>query len=273
MKNPLRVVPLLQATAILLTTGLLTACGGSIGTFGQHAPSAPPVDESLFASVSSYCQNDKFPVDGRPNSLTGNMNASAISDQYILSSYISTQGYINETQSPLTMHVPHSNYRGVTGDITPSGYGKPAWVMGIAMPPALAPHASACVTQVARIDNRMSPQLSLTYPYIATPPVTKSTLYWRSFWNTTVPVQQLQGYLVDGFEFVSDFVPADGQVYFILDKARFSTPQSMSLCFLAPKTTSWDCKQPSVADQGENWQVFKQGLKPGVYVLTSPTLQ
>lgn len=81
---------------------------------------------------------------------------------------------------------------------------------------------------------------------------------------------QLSGYQIDGFEFVSNFKPADGQVYFILDKQRYPAPQTFSICYLAPGASEWKCSQPELSDQGMTWHVRMRGLNPGVYVLNAP---
>ena len=80
----------------------------------------------------------------------------------------------------------------------------------------------------------------------------------------------LAGRAMSGFEFVSNFAPASGDVFFNLDKTRTTAPSSWSVCYLAPKSVQWSCSQPAVADAGTYWQLSVQRPKVGVYVLTAP---
>lgn len=276
MKTNFPYVPAMQFAVVLVAVTALSACGGGSlsNAPGQSSTPAAKVDESMFARVSSYCTTDTLkPGDpAHQDGWVASPVAHGMPDQYTISAIASANGHAFTLNQPITMHVSHSDYRGVKSTLIPSGYGKPEWVMGVSLPTLLAPHAAACVTQVARINYPTDPFANTPFAALGKPVDTTPVLYWRSFWDKAVPVAQLSGYPVDGFEFVSDFQPSDGQVYFVLDKARFTSPQTMSICFLAAGTKAWDCRQPTLADQGANWQLFQRGLQQGVYVLTSPTL-
>jgi hypothetical protein len=260
---------------IVASCATLAACGGGLSNGpGQSSTPAPQVNESQFASVSAYCTTDTLKPSGPTyDGWVALPNVTSTPEHNTTSAIASTNGHTSTIDPPITMNVPHDDYRGIKSTAVMSGFGKPEWVMGVSLPTLLAAHATACVTQVARIMRPTDPFANTPFASLLKPVDTTPVLYWRSFWNKEVPVTQLSGYLIDGFEFVSDFQPSDGQVYFVLDKSRFTSPQTTSLCYLAPAAVQWDCRQPNVADQGSNWQVYQQGLKQGVYVLTSPTFR
>ncbi|GAA4021660.1 hypothetical protein [Actimicrobium antarcticum] len=272
MNKSLPFSTVLSCYLILAVTGTsLSGCGGALG---ENGVPVPPVNESQFASVAAYCTTDTFKVDDpkRDGWLSAPMITSPV-DSVEISAIYSPGGSTSSLLSSISMQVDRSDYRGITTSVVRTGYSRPEWVMGVTMPSVLAPKSVACVTQVARIHTPIDPFANTPFARFANPVDTTSVLYWSSYWNQALPVDTLAGYKVDGFEFVADFAPADGQAYFVLDKARFPAPQSMSICFLAPGAVTWDCKQPSLIDRGANWQLVQSGLKQGVYILMSPTLQ
>jgi hypothetical protein len=136
----------------------------------------------------------------------------------------------------------------------------------------LPKQAVACVVQLTKI--KYTPPLDLTaFPGWATSglatPVPPYSLSWKSYWDTALPLDRLAGYPEDGFEFVSNFVAREGKSFFNLDKARFASAQGLSICYLAPKTVTWDCATPTSFDLGATWQVGRPGMQPGAYVLVS----
>lgn len=265
-----------QHAVYLATLGaalILTGCGGGAGGLGggTDAPSAPATDAAAYDDMMSYCgitapSGAEATQDGWSNN---NMRVfQGAGTVYYGSSIISPAGSAHAWNTPITMSVPFTNYKGVSGPVVSSGYGKPEWKMGVAIPTVLSPRSVGCVTETARIYTPPTINLGQGYPSLPQP---QPSLVWTSYWSSKVPVAQLQGSAVDGFELVSNFTPASGVVYFVIDKASFPSPQSLSICRLAPKGTQWNCVQPSVADTGDNWSVTTGSPAPGVYVLLSPT--
>jgi hypothetical protein len=133
----------------------------------------------------------------------------------------------------------------------------------------MRPGSVGCITQTARIYTPPRYDLGLGLPQLTeqTPSLT-----WTSRWDKAVPVQRLPGYPVNGFEFVANFEPEDGRVFFQIPKARFNDPSSLAVCHLPAYAAQWACSQPLTADAGENWHMSSKGVKQGVYVLVSPFL-
>lgn len=255
-----------------LATGL-AACGGGLSDMDK--PSVPTANSALYTDLMSYCEMSEptgaaATNDGWNTRLSYFMGGRS---GYSGSGMVSPAGSSHDWSDPLKLTVPSSDYRGVSGRIVTSGYGKPEWRMGVAIPTVFSPKSVACVVQIARIHSTrdiiavLAPDTKITVP--GTPP----TLIWKSFWNSQVPVSQLSGYQVDGFEFVSNFQPTEGIAYFVVDKAAHSTPHSMTICHLPAGGVQWACAPAGVTDLGENWQLAIQGVTPGAYVLVSPSLK
>ncbi|MEG0040587.1 MAG: hypothetical protein RR775_21265 [Massilia sp.] len=185
---------------------------------------------------------------------------------YEASALVSPRGA--QLQFALQMPVAVRDYRGATGPVVPSGLAKPEWRMGVILEGRLPARAAACVLSLAKLT---TPAFVPTLPGMSAPaPVYGYTLNWRSKWATAVPVAGVPGDLIDGFEFVSTFVPGSARAFFALPKARLASTQGVAICHLGPTATSWDCATPDVADQGQEWGMTRQGVRPGVYVLTAP---
>lgn len=251
--------------ATLLSVAL-SGCGGAAGSAGELAPT--PVAAADYDDIAAHCSTSKpdpaAPVrDGWITTfplINNSRNHAA--------TIVSPDGSSSAWQEPIVLTVPISDYRGVTGQFFPSGYGEPSWVMGASFPTVLPKHAVACIVQLPKL------KYTETLPYTGADGnavVAPYSLSWNSYWDATLPIGRLAGYPVDGFEFVSNFVPREGRSFFVLDKSRFASAQGLSICYLAPKTSNWDCVTPSTADIGSSWQVSRSGMQPGAYVLTSAT--
>lgn len=114
---------------------------------------------------------------------------------------------------------------------------------------------------------RSSPQPNI--PRVPNPPVGFRTV-WDSYWDRAVPLAGVPGRAVFGFEFVSNFAPSGGEVFFRVGKASVGAPSALSVCFLAPKSLQFSCAHPGVADAGKDWQLSAPTPKQGVYVLVAP---
>jgi hypothetical protein len=230
----------------------LSACGGVL----PSEPEAPAVDVARFDEVRTYCGATP------PTALDASQNGWVMAMGQELSSIVSASGSLSNLQSRIEMHVNLRTASDSLGD-----YGQPDWLMGIAFPTLLAPKSVACIR---RVGNLVYPDYPVQMPgQVIDPNLKVTALAWQSYWSRAVPVDQLPGKPLDGFEFVGNFTPKDGTVYFTANKIRFPSAQNLSICYLAPNVTQWNCSQPTIADQGANWQVFIGGLKQGVYILNS----
>lgn len=257
----MKISPAVSLSSLTITAALaLSACGGA----SSSAPDAPAPDAGLYAELIAYCgASQPTALDASRDGWVTNMGQDA-------SAIVSASGNSSEWQDPIVMKVNIQDLRGRSGNVILSGYGEPEWVMGVTIPTLLAAKSVACIKRVAKLTYPVSSSVGLGN---IAGQVQGPTLSWQSYWNRAVPVDQLPGYRVDGFEFVSNFTPRDGQVYFTANKTSFPSAQNLSVCYLAPNTKQWDCSQPTISDQGKNWQVFVRGVKPGVYILNSSTLQ
>ena len=241
----------LPALAIV-TAFALSACGGIL----PSEPEAPAVDVARFDELITYCgATQPTALDASRQGWVGGGSGEESN------AIVSASGSLSDSQSRITMSINIRN-----GSSTSGGYGQPA--MGVAIPTLLAAKSVACVKRVGELVYPNYPAQILGYvidPNLSSTP----TLVWKSYWDRAVPVDQLPGKHIDGFEFVGNFKPEDGAVYFTANKISFPSAQNLSICYLAPNVTQWNCSQPTIADQGANWQVFIKGLKQGVYILNS----
>lgn len=242
-----------SALASLLCAVLLGACGGVVGGDGEAR--GPAADASLFVPMAEYC-GIKSP---ETRSVTGEgwdaaptfMNGY----RYTASSLRSLAGSSQALEGGLALNLDINDYRGAVADgmvATLPGAGDPAWVMGARIPTVLAPRAIACTVHLSKLRN------DYTRP-----------AGWSTYWHASLPMAQLPGHLIDGFEFVSNFTPADSSLYFVLDKARYGNVQAPSLCYLAPQKTQWECAAATLADAGARWEVRATGVRAGAYALVS----
>jgi hypothetical protein len=244
-----------------LLAAILSGCGGA----GEEA--VPPAVAADYDAISSYCAADKpdpsAPVrDGwittSPYINSGLNNAATI---------VSPDGSSGAWADPILLKLALHDYRGVAGPLVPSGYLDSRWAMGALIPTVLPRQAVACTVQLSKLNYT-------TLPTIVAGRVQNVTTYslaWKSYWDAVVPVDRLAGYAIDGFEFVSNFVPNEGLSFFVLDKARYASVAGLSICYRAPGGASWDCATPTNADLGYGWQLTRPGMKPGTYVLLSAT--
>jgi hypothetical protein len=181
------------------------------------------------------------------------------SDQYwtVTTGMVSVGGSSSQWDTPLTLYVPLNSGA--------SAFGKPEWTMGVRIPTVLGKQSVACVRQASHTFT--PPQLSIPGVHIA--PVLFQTV-WDSYWDRAIPLSTMPGRAVYGFEFVGNFAPAGGDVFFHVGKTSVAAPSALSVCYLAPKSVQWSCAQPGVADAGSEWQLSVRAPKQGVYVLAAP---
>lgn len=146
--------------------------------------------------------------------------------------------------------------------------------MGATFPTLLPKGALGCVTQLAKVRYTPPPNLNAVPGWANSGLELTWQAYsfsWKSYWDPVLPTGGLPGVPVDGFEFIANFTPREGQAVFNLDKTRFASTQGLSVCFLAPGTATWDCGTPALSDLGTVWQLTRNGMKPGAYLLVAAT--
>lgn len=245
--------PIPRRLAITIGLALLAGCGG-----GGGQEDAPPADMAAYTETMAFCEGTE--PDGQ-----GGWSLSSPSKygnpSYDASALVSPRGA--ELSFTLQMKVGVHDYRGVNGFFIPSAYMEPEWGMGVQLQGRL-PAGAACVRSLGKL----TPPLNLPGGFHM--PDNGYTLGWKSKWSAAVPVANVPGSVIDGFEFVSSFAPPDAQPFFILSKTRLASTQGAAICYLAPAAANWDCRTPSVTDLGKNWGLARQGAQAGVYVLAAP---
>lgn len=245
---------------------LLAGCGGGAN---DGEATLPPADNASFLPLVQYCgARTPTSADAAVNGWSQERPMHGNYPIYDSNAVVSAGGSTETGLGPFSMTVAFSDYRGVEGNVVRSGVADPAVVMGAQLPPGLGRSSVACVSQVSRL--RAGAPVWLPG---GTAGYGQSQLSWSSYWQPALPMAQLGGYHVDGFEFVSNFTPTGGAVVFTVPKSRFPSTQTLSLCYLAPAGSSWDCSVPAVSEAGNNWRLTQNGLKQGVYLLNASTLR
>lgn len=252
------------ALATAAGSAVLSGCGGGAGEDSVPGGSNDP---AAYAATLDYCGS----VEPTGNSaqpggwdLTSPHHPGA--PLYDVSALVSVGGARGPSSLAPSLLVEVHDYRAVTGSFLPAAYVEPEWKMGIGFLPVFAARSAACVASLAKL----TPTSTAVAPVVGPFNPGTYTLAWRSKWSMAIPVERLPGKVVDGFEFVSDFVPQAAQVYFNVSKTRLANAQDIAICYLAPEGTQWDCTPAAVADKAKDWQFSRAHGQVGVYVLTAP---
>lgn len=253
MKHTQTRTPHLRRLAIVIGLALLAGCGAG------EEEDAPPADLAAYTETMAFCEASE------PTGSTAQYGGWSLTSPsrygnptYDASALVSPRGA--DLSFTLHMKVGVHDYRDVSGSFIPSAYFEPEWGMGVQLEGRL-PAGAACVRSLAKLVPPLNIPGFPSYGY---------TLNWRSKWSSAVPVANVPGAVIDGFEFVSSFAAPTAQSFFILSKTRLASTQGASICYLAPLGTSWDCKTSSVTDLGKDWGLARQGAQAGVYVLAVP---
>lgn len=243
---------------LALGCAMLGACGAG----SESYDATPTGDSGAYAEIMAYC-NSEEPVGKSAESGGWSIDSPRPPHnlEYEINAIVSSAGA--PTSVPMRLQVMRRDYRFVKGETYAGGYARPEWKMGIAFTPSVPPKSAACVAGLAKL----APVPSLPFGDLQP---TRYTLNWRSKWSTSVPIDGVAGKVIDGFEFVSNFVPASAQAFFVLDKDRFASTQGITICHLAPRASGWHCATPNTTDAGRDWMLSVSGTQPGVYVLASP---
>lgn len=250
------------AAIAALLAAALSGCGG--GAADEDIPAASAGDHD---AIADYCGADKAnpsePARGGWNLswpyLNDNLNNAA--------TIVSPDGSSTAWDDPIVMKVALNDYRGVSGNLIPKGSVE-RWSMGASIPTVLPKRAVACTTQLSKMVRNAQPVIE---PGGLFGSVTTYTLAWKSYWDKALPIDRLSGHAIDGFEFVGNFAPGNGQAFFVVDKMKFAAAAGLSICYLAPGSANWDCATPASTDLGYGWQLTRPGIRPGAYMLVAAT--
>lgn len=243
--------PASQFLAIASIAALLSGCGA-----GADSQSVPAADAAAYADTLAYCgSQEPTGAEAQPGGLSITNPWHSGAPMYDVGAVVSPAGAAASV--PMHLRIDIHDYRPISGSFILPGYAEPEWKMGVAFSPVLPPKSAACVASLAKLT-----PVGNTGRY---------TMAWSSKWSASVPVGDLPGKALDGFEFVGNFTPADAAVYFVVSKTWVASSQGLSICYRAPAGTSWDCAGANVADSGANWSLSRPGAKPGVYVVTVPS--
>jgi hypothetical protein len=246
----------------------VAALGAAVSGCGAGADDVPTGgnDPAAYAATLDYCGS----VEPTGNSaqpggwdITSPHHSGA--PLYDVNALVSAGGAHGPSTLAPVLQVEVRDYRNVPASFLPAAYVEPAWKMGIGFLPVFAPRSAACVAGLAKL----TPVAGAGPAPWASSPGTYM-LSWRSKWSAAIPVERLPGKIVDGFEFVSNFVPQGAQVFFVVSKTRLASTQGVSICYLAPAATQWDCAAAAAADRGKDWQLYRAHGEAGMYVLAAP---
>jgi hypothetical protein len=255
MNDTLRSLFPMTSIAVLTAAAALSGCGAGAGGAGSDAP---PSDASLYAATVDYCGIDepsgKEAAEGAWQMSYPSFRHTA-AGSYDVSATISVGGATPTTEMMDNIFVEPHDYRGVSGNFVPVGIANPQQKMGVVLVPLLSPKSAGCVMNLSKIRGSASGY---------------STLNWSSKWSPSVSFAGIAGSVVDGFEFVANFVPASSSVYFVVPKTWFATGAGLSICYQAPSASNWDCAAAKVTDTAPNWTLERPSARSGAYVLVGP---
>jgi hypothetical protein len=254
---------------------VLSGCGGAAGDDEQEPPALSAGAD--YRAIVAYCKVDESRPGGGPGAGNGWVSALERLDGGVnqAATFISHDGNRSLWERPVTLAVPLFDYRSLPAKFAFAPGFNQSQSMGTAFPTLLPKSGVGCVTQLTKVAHTPPIDLSgipgWTGSALSGMPAEPYSMKWKSYWDGSLPLGQLSGTPVDGFEFVTNFIPGSGQSFFNVEKSRFASTAGMSICYLAPQTSRWDCATPTTADHGATWQLVRSGAKPGAYVLIAPT--
>lgn len=249
-------------TFVLHTCGLgmalaLAGCGAALEDLAEQLDEkerakVPALDAGATAAIAEYCD---VPQPGPATSPAGEWSQRSLYQvvkngmSFMATAVTSSSGAWDDWGHPVWMTVDAFDNRDRT---TPHAVSdNEERKMGVSFPISMPVGALACLGQVAKVTSSGQ----------------QARLSWSSFWNQPLPMATLPGKAVDGFEFLSNFAPASGEVLFRASKDRFASTQGLSICHLAPHQQQWNCSLPNSQERGDLWQLTQAGPRTGVYML------
>jgi len=260
----------------LLTLPLALGLAGC-GAGAQDGPQSVPALETGADSpgLVDYCRIDTSRPGGGTDPRNGWVNGTEWlggGDVNQAATLVSHDGSDTLWDTQVILRVPLFDARTMPAQSASPPQFSQTLAMGTTFATLLPKGALGCVTQLTKFRYTPPPNLNAVPGWansgleLAWQPYSFS---WKSYWDPVLPTGGLPGVPVDGFEFIANFTPRQGQAVFNLDKTRFATTQGLSVCFLAPGTATWDCGTPALSDLGTVWQLTRNGMKPGAYLLVA----
>lgn len=253
---------------------LLAACGG--GDLGGDEGFAVPAADSVLAEIiQDYCQLDALDTASfngevgysySPASLWRySTNAGATHDEL---SAVQAHGLNNlPVMDKLVLNTSVRDHRGFTeGSNIGSAVADGRFGQGAVIPDLFADKSVACVKSVSQM------HLLTNSSYGSLDSLPSARLVWQSFAAPIVPVEQLPGHAIDGFEMVANFQAAAGLVYFSLPTGTIADANAASICHMPQSGTyagAWNCQAPTIVPFDGGVQFELPAARPGVYMLVS----
>lgn len=232
----------------LASASLLTACGGGTGN-DEPAPASPQAIQS-FNDLSSYCGADlTLPVTDTSQSLEQlpGHSVTIAKVSYFVNMLYAANGWSPIDDSLASLDVPMSDMRNVTpGSNVSFGSMSATLKMGVGVSPRMPAAAITCVKGLNGF----------------------STATWRSRDLGAVDVSTLPAAAVDGFEWVANFEPAPGLVFFTTDKTK-ADPATARICHRAGGAVTWSCDVPTLGGDATHWTFSLASMSRGIYVLVA----
>ena len=272
---------LAASTAMVLGSTLLTGCGGGeildqllkVGGVDLHAPALTSEQRAAVAGLHSYCSISE-PL--RSSSSLGEWTLTSDRDLYSVgrnpiasSNYAQAQITMNATEvgnhDGVMLEIPMQDirarkapYAALSGTMLDRSSR-----MGVMIPAALNDNYIGCLRHAHSYGSVQSPSPARSGKSAIQPA-------WRSHLLGAVPIEQLQGTPVDGFEFAANFQPLPpSKTFFTVPKAALRSPETTSICSYTTKGSLWSCSIPTRMDTATNWVFVLDQVKPGVHVLVS----
>jgi hypothetical protein len=231
----------------LAGVSLLTACGGG---FDEERP-APATPEAIqsFNQLAVDCGADvTLPTSDLSETLEqlDRRNITLDHVSYTATTIYAANGWVPVDDTAETMNVPMSDMRGLAlGSGISLGFADGA-SMGAAFAPRMP---SAGITCVRGLNGYSSPA-------------------WRGTNSLKLDVTDLPAPAIDGFEWLANYEPPLGMVYFTANKEKVGVP-SARICHRGAADSNWSCDVPSVRDQGNYWTFSLSSMSRGTYVFAA----
>jgi hypothetical protein len=239
--------PILHSLLVMATATLLSACGG-----GGGGEDSAPVSEAAQQAPATYnaCGMDSAArYQGNGYFIAEEVLRTIEQQQFLVTSVESPRG--QSGSSSFALDLPMSDYRAYYDEhavYVPGSVGG----MGIQATDSFAADSVGCVIPVSNLVDNGSPQ---------------GLLSWRSASITTVGTTQFQNAVIDGFEYLGNFVPQDMASVFHISRSALPDPNIAAICHIAPTAQTWSCEVPNVTGTDTEWRLTGTGHGKGIYVL------
>ena len=247
--------------AAALAAALLAAgCGGG-GAEGEDEADPQPASPAMVASFNTlapYCGVDAvLPTSSMDVTLDTSLQRTVLRSgvaQQATAAY-ALNGFRLFDDEPSSLRIDIDDRRGLgTGRYVDRGSYDAGTGMGVLLFPSMPGGGLTCVRGASWLM-----------------PVPGSdglkTLRWSSRSLDTLPMANLPGAPIDGFEWLANYaVPSNSAAWFILRKTAVDAAV-VQVCRRTGEATDWRCTRPLVTPRGEDWVFTNEAPEPGVYLL------